>query len=198
LNDAAKRSRAGVCLRACMSFPTAPRTHSLSPHPATPPGPVRELQASVRREGDTLLLQYRLEGDLDSILLPQMPPKRADNLWKHSCFEAFLGGAGLSAYREYNFSPSGAWAIYDFDGYRSGMRADQWVVIPGIMTRREAGALILDATVDVRWMPTAMLAGPRLGVTAVIEDKAGGLSYWALKHPSEKPDFHHADGFIDV
>lgn len=150
----------------------------------------------MRRDGDTLLLQYRLEGDLDSLLLPRQDlPRRADNLWKHSCFEAFLGGAGSSPYREYNFSPSGGWAIYDFDGYRSGMRTDQRVVIPGIMTRRDAGAFILDATVDIRWMPTAMAAGPRLGVTAVIEDKAGVLSYWALKHPSEKPDFHHADGF---
>ena len=183
-------------LARCMSFPPAPQIHSLSPHPATPPGPVRELQASVRREGDTLLLQYRLEGDLDSILLPrQTMPRRADNLWKHSCFEAFLGGAGVSPYREYNFSPSGGWAIYDFDGYRSGMRTDPWVAIPGIMTRRDAGAFILDATVDIRWMPAAMAAGPRLGVTAVIEDKAGVLSYWALEHPSEKPDFHHADGF---
>jgi hypothetical protein len=182
-----------------MSFQTAPQIHHLSPHPASPAGPVRGLQASVRREGDTLFLQYRLEGNLDSILLPQQAmPGRADNLWKHSCFEAFLCGAGLSQYREYNFSPSGAWAIYDFDGYRSGMRSDPSVAIPAIMTRRDAGAFILDATVDLRWMPTAMAARPRLGVTAVIEDQAGVLSYWALKHPSEKPDFHHADGFVIV
>jgi hypothetical protein len=169
----------------------------LSPHPSTPPGPVRELRASVRREGDTLLLQYRLEGDLDSILLPhQAMPRRADNLWKHSCFEAFLGGGGIPSYREYNFSPSGNWAIYDFDGYRSGMRSDPWVVVPVIMTRRDAGSLVVDVTVDIRWMPTAMAARPRLGVTTVIEDKAGVLSYWSLRHPSEKPDFHHADGFL--
>jgi hypothetical protein len=179
-----------------MSAPPAPQIHSLTPHPASSPGPVRGLRASVRREGETLLLQYQLEGDLDSILLPhQAMPRRADNLWKHSCFEAFLGGAGISPYREYNFSPSGAWAIYDFDGYRSGMRTDPWVVRPGIMTRLDAGTLFVDVTVDIRWMPTAMARRPRLGVTAVIEDMAGVLSYWALKHPSEKPDFHHADGY---
>jgi hypothetical protein len=38
--------------------------------------------------------------------------------------------------------------------------------------------------------------GLRLGLAAVIEDKAQVLSYWALKHPAEKPDFHHADGFV--
>ena len=181
-----------------MSFPPSPRIFPLSPHPASPPGPVRGIRVSVRREGEALLLQYRLEGDLDSVLLPQQAmPKRADNLWKHTCFEAFIGSGGSPQYREYNFSPSGAWAIYDFDGYRSGMRADARVVVPGIMARRDAGAFILDATVDTRWLST-MPAGPRLGVTAVIEDQVGGLSYWALKHPSEKPDFHHADGFVIV
>ena len=182
-----------------MSFPLSPRIFSLSPHPASPPGPVRGIRVSVRREDEALLLQYQLEGDLDSVLLPQQDmPKRADNLWKHTCFEAFIGSGGSPRYREYNFSPSGAWAIYDFDGYRTGMRADAWVVVPGIMTRRDAGAFILDATVDVRWMTAAMAAGPKLGVTAVIEDKSGVLSYWALEHPSEKPDFHHADGFVIV
>ena len=38
--------------------------------------------------------------------------------------------------------------------------------------------------------------GLRLGLAAVIEDKARVLSYWALKHPAEKPDFHHADSFV--
>src|SRR5262245_12928132 len=134
-------------LARCMNFPPAPLIHPLLPHPASPAGPARELRVSVRRDADTLLLQYRLEGDLDSVLLPQqVMPRRADNLWQHTCFEVFVGGTSLASYREYNFSPSGAWAIYDFDGYRSGMRTDQWVVIPGIMTRREAGALILDAT----------------------------------------------------
>jgi hypothetical protein len=41
----------------------------------------------------------------------------------------------------------------------------------------------------------------RLGLSAVIEDDNGSLSYWALKHPSGKPDFHHPDAFaleIDV
>jgi hypothetical protein len=35
----------------------------------------------------------------------------------------------------------------------------------------------------------------RLGLSALIEDKSGGTSYWALAHPPGKPDFHHADSF---
>ena len=35
----------------------------------------------------------------------------------------------------------------------------------------------------------------RLGLTAVVEDRTQGLSYWALKHAAEKPDFHRAESF---
>jgi hypothetical protein len=41
--------------------------------------------------------------------------------------------------------------------------------------------------------PHASLA---LALSAVVEDEHGGLSYWALKHPPGKPDFHHPDLFV--
>jgi hypothetical protein len=49
----------------------------------------------------------------------------------------------------------------------------------------------LDAFVDWRDWPFI----ERIGLSAVIEDVDGGLSYWALAHPSDKPDFHHPDSF---
>jgi len=36
----------------------------------------------------------------------------------------------------------------------------------------------------------------RISLTAVIEDTSGRIAYWALKHAPDKPDFHHAAGFI--
>ena len=45
-------------------------------------------------------------------------------------------------------------------------------------------------------MKSFLVRGLRLGLAAVIEDKARVLSYWALKHPAEKPDFHHAGSFV--
>jgi hypothetical protein len=35
----------------------------------------------------------------------------------------------------------------------------------------------------------------RLGLSAMLEDTQARKSYWALKHPPGKPDFHHADCF---
>jgi hypothetical protein len=93
----------------------------LLPHPS--PGRVRELAVTVTRTSrDRLALNYRLTGDLGALRLPEpAPPLRADGLWKHSCFEAFIGHGGSGEYCEFNFSPSGAWAAYQFSGYRKGM-----------------------------------------------------------------------------
>jgi hypothetical protein len=46
-------------------------------------------------------------------------PERTDGLWQTTCCEMFLRQA--AGYREINLSPSGNWAAYGFDGYRSGM-----------------------------------------------------------------------------
>ena len=61
-------------------------------------------------------------GDIASWSSRRLPNRdRADDLWRTTCFELFVAGEG-TAYREYNFSPSGQWAAYDFDDYRAGMR----------------------------------------------------------------------------
>jgi hypothetical protein len=37
----------------------------------------------------------------------------------------------------------------------------------------------------------------RLNLSAVIEEKSGAKSYWALDHaPEAAPDFHHPDCFV--
>ena len=51
---------------------------------------------------------------------PPGVPRIATDLWRHTCFEAFIAVEGLPAYHEFNFAPSGEWAIYAFAGYRDG------------------------------------------------------------------------------
>jgi hypothetical protein len=177
--------------------------HVLLPHPVSEHGAVQglvqELAVTLRRgPGDQLSLEYHLRGDLPALRLPEpRPPARTDGLWRHTCFEAFIGHAGAREYWEFNFSPSGAWAAYHFSAYREGMAPLMKGAPPEI--RQQAGdeTLALEVALDLSWLARAPAgAGLRLGVAAVIEDRARVLSYWALKHPAEKPDFHHADGFV--
>lgn len=147
------------------------------------------MEVEARRSGRALSLEYRLGGAVDAVLWPPSAPrKRTDALWRTTCFEAFAGGA--SGYAEYNLSPSGAWAAYAFDDYREGMRSlDQ--AAPMIVTRRAPDLFVLTADVAL-----SHDAGGRFGLCAVIETLDGAISYWALAHPSDKPDFHHPDSFV--
>lgn len=146
---------------------------------------------------DGLTLRYAAAGTASNVRVAALSaPNRADNLWKTTCFEAFIGSAGGPAYYEFNFSPSTEWAAYRFSDYREGMAAAEDADEPSIQTRLSAARLELSARIDLGALDLPKGANLRIGVAAVIEETNGALSYWALGHPRGKPDFHHADGFV--
>jgi hypothetical protein len=166
-------------------------------HPLTPGAAVRGLEARVwRTDGaGAVAVAFTLDGDMARIRIPEpRPPRFADDLWQHTCFEMFVRHDGAEAYDEFNFSPSGEWAVYAFERYRDGRRSVKDAADPQIQVRRTAAGLELDAQVRVDGLPPG--AALNLGLTAVIEDIDGTLSYWALEHPADKPDFHSAEAFV--
>jgi hypothetical protein len=182
-------------------MPTPANTrHLLRPHPASPAAGVSSLAVDARARGGDLELLYRLAGDMAKLRIPApAPARRTDELWRHTCFEVFVALPGPAGYLEYNFSPSGAWAAYRFDDYRAGMSPLEQGVEPRIDCRPTDRGVDLHVTVDLAWLNLARPESPgalRLGLSAVIEDQAGVLSYWALAHASEKPDFHRAESFV--
>jgi hypothetical protein len=164
----------------------------LTPHPQTP-GVGLQVEARAKRGvGGRLMLAYSVMGE--SLRLPPlMAPARADELWRTTCFEAFIAAPASESYLEVNLSPSRAWALYAFDGYRGGMKSPP-VQPPDIDVRRSPGRLELSAVVDLADL--ASEGAWRLALTAVIEREDGAKSYWSLAHPEGKPDFHHAAGFV--
>ena len=65
---------------------------------------------------------------------------------------------------------------------------------PSIAATQTAGELHVTAAIEVG----AFLDAPwpwRIGLAAVVEDRAGGRAYFALQHPRESPDFHDVAGF---
>lgn len=175
---------------------SAEHVAALIPHPTTPLVAVRSLSAWVRREGPgRLALQYRLDAELARLLVPPRGAgQRTDELWKHTCFEAFVAVAGETSYREFNFSPSGDWAAYGFSAYREGMSLAQLLEPPQIEVSQGKGRLQLDAR--VAWPEDTAAQILRVGLTAVIETEEGTPAYFAAKHaPGKKPDFHHPESF---
>jgi hypothetical protein len=166
-------------------------TADLIRHPTTDCDPIRRIGVEMSRARDALLLSYRIEGEVSRLSMPVAgPAQRADDLWQHSCFEAFLRAAGGEGYHEFNFSPSGAWAAYRFAGRRRGRESPE-LTAPRLEVRRGPDWLAMNIQLSLAGI--AELAGSipiSAGLTVVIEDERGGLSYWALAHGAALPDFH--------
>ena len=161
-------------------------------HPEFPCDAVAAIAVDVERPAPAqLVLRYRLTGITGALVLPPAANGRADELWRRTCLEAFVQPLPGAAYTELNLSPGGQWAAYHFDDYRHDMTyAD--LAEPRTMAQREGDVLEFTAVCDLDLRP---LAAWRLGMTAVIEEQGGRISYWALKHPQGRPDFHNADCF---
>ncbi|HWK36912.1 DOMON-like domain-containing protein [Sphingomonas sp.] len=171
---------------------------SLVPHPDHPPRAIRAVEVALGRSvGDALLLSYRV-APAASLLLPDHGGVRMDGLWRSTCFELFVKEFRAAAYREFNFAPTGAWAAYGFDDWRTGMTPLE-IEAPHLVDCRlddRAGDYRQRYELDVVLAAHSLPARPgSASVTAVIEENDGTKSYWALRHPPGKPDFHHPDCF---
>jgi hypothetical protein len=164
-------------------------------HPDFPPSAAHAVEVAVDRSGGGLLsLSYVVTGRIADLVIPsRASPARTDDLWQHTCFEAFLRAPGGESYVEVNLSPSSEWAVYALTGYRTRgpdpVAPAPFIDADGGRTRFELRASLDMSAVlpsDATW---------RVGLAAVLEEKGGGRSYWSLAHPPGQPDFHHADTF---
>jgi hypothetical protein len=167
---------------------------SLKPHPSTPfeAGTCIEVELD-RPSPQALRLTYEVRADLERVLVPvATKPARARKLWEHCCFEAFIRPGEGQPYWEFNFAPSGEWAAYRLSSHRAGMAEAEQPEPPRIATRATGDLLQVyvdfqpGLPVDLSW---------KVGLSAVIEDREGQRSFWALAHPPGEPDFHSPDCF---
>ena len=161
-------------------------------HPDMPSTSVRAIDVEVIAIGPRdVSLEYRLTGASRLVVPESRLPVRTDGLWQATCFELFLGGED-ERYLEFNFSPSGQWAAYSFDGYRAGMCDLPLAIPPRIRVLSLDDGLIVQVDFDPGAFAKQMSWA---GLAAVIAETDGTRSYWALAHPPGQPDFHHPDCF---
>lgn len=166
--------------------------------PFAPPAAPRSLRVRARLDGGRLTLRFVLEGELEDLELPRPagPPRRRDGLWRDTCFEGFLAGAGEAAYREVNLAPTGDWAIYAFRAPREGMSPVASVAALEWNTHRVTGRHAIRFTVDLPSLGLDPAPGLELGAGAVLRRRDGEREYWALAHPGPAPDFHCRAAFL--
>lgn len=168
-------------------------------HPATPCAIPLAITAEVCASelgGETVLrIEFEVVGEIGRLHVP--PPvlmsAPADGLWQHTCFETFVGGPSGNAYEEFNFSPSGQWAHYAFSNERQREGSGHSAGLPCIQIENSPTSLKLSASAACSGPPAGRPSA--VGICAVIEQTDGSLSYWALHHPKDRPDFHDRNGW---
>lgn len=152
-------------------------------------------------------LTFRVEG-AHHFELPSLESavKREMNLWEKSCFEIFIRPLNTEAYLEFNLSPNGDWNAFVFKDYRTPLMEDGALTLapmqkdPVCATTgipRSDAPWRLDVQIDLSHLPKEfhLPANRMIGLSCVLKDLKGGLHYFALSHPGEKPDFHHQESF---
>lgn len=116
---------------------------------------------------------------------------RLHEIWKSTCFEAFIKPKNQKQYWEINVNPSRAWNVYKFSSYRepsppvedSGWKLIEFSFEPGSLSVKFSHDLSLASRFEV-------------GLSCIFDMMDGKKSYWALEHSQDKPDFHNAKTFI--
>jgi hypothetical protein len=164
-------------------------------HPDSSCFAVTHVEAEIAcPQSRSLALAYVVTGRISDIAMPTADvATRMDELWRHTCFEAFVA-AGV-AYYEFNFAPSRHWAAYRFSSYRTGMRVATEIGAPQIAMEWSPARYTLQTSLEMDQLLLSRDATLRLGLSAVIEENSGQRSFWALAHPPGKADFHHSDCF---
>jgi hypothetical protein len=174
-------------------------------HPDSVCSAVNRIEVDVARpRAGCLTLAYVVTGRIGDLAMPaEAIAARTDELWRRTCFEAFIRSSPGAAYYEFNFAPSTQWAAYGFAGYRNGKREASEIKPPRITVEASSERYLLQASLELDPILPSVAGGGdgadalwRLGLSAVIEEANGDQSFWALAHPPGKADFHHPDSWV--
>lgn len=167
--------------------------HPLWPHA---PAPYR-VGVTLHPEAGDLILHYRVEKSsaqalgFPLVFSAEPAGARRDGLWAASCAELFVMTEG-GHYREFNFAPSGAFACYDFSGYRTPTAQAPTPTIPAPRIRfsqTSEGLAYWEVALCADALPQAPIQAFQCSV--VLKSARQGCSFWALAHPPLGPaDFH--------
>jgi len=167
--------------------------------PFTPVQDLPDLGITVRlaRRSNKASLSYTIRGPIREIEVPEPVETRlrTGRLWEETCLEFFLATKGSPQYWEINLSPSGRWNIYRFSGYREEMQEEAaFTSLPfRVEDGKDSFSLDVELRLDRIISPNTPL---HVGVSATIKLRRDLMTYWALSHPGQKPDFHRRESFL--
>jgi hypothetical protein len=152
----------------------------------------------VRINSNDLEFEFNISGATELVQLtpPTQNPSslraRKDDLWKHTCFEAFFSEdrKDSSPYYEMNCATNGDWNAYILDSYRQGLRP---AALSANLLDFQATTGKLHLKIRIRGEDLSRIK--HLSLAAVIEFSDSSKSYFAPKHAGTVADFHLKESF---
>ncbi|MBN2801686.1 MAG: hypothetical protein JXR91_01195 [Deltaproteobacteria bacterium] len=168
--------------------------------PFSKTGTASEVTVEISKNSDLLTLLYtikkfQIEKPVTLSDFQISNNLRTDELWKHTCFEIFIGTEDSDEYWEFNFSTSGKWNCYHFDNYRKEMTQEPdtaLLMFSAIQDNQDALFNIKVKLPKNLANKNKLLSSPAVIVES-IQNGMRNFEYYASSHKNNKPDFHRKD-----
>ena len=153
------------------------------------------IEGILTLSSNKISLHFKITGVLKNYQFPQIDKlKRANELWKATCFELFLANSKTKIYYEINISPTLHWNIYRLETYRAEPKELIVSSEPLIEIREDEESYEIDFELECKELNLAEFDQYNLAVILLnIENER---EFWAVNLVGESPDFHDRGRFI--
>ena len=144
-----------------------------------------------------LHIEFRVTGELDNYIFPQKSNlKRADELWKATCFELFLRNTETEAYYELNFTSSLSWNFSYLNSYRAKVQEVKGLgqVKIEVFTNDNNFKIFFELETDTFSFNQFNI----YNAAVILKNSNDERTFWSLGLPSKVPDFHDEKGFLKL
>lgn len=161
-----------------------------------------DVQIELNQNSDSFFVSYSLKKNIGLVDLgPSTPHKeRVMKLWEKTCFEIFIKNE-KDSYVEFNFSPNFEWNCFYFQKKGDALKEWERMNRPSTDILLSLDHYFLVAEIRKELFPPGFFDGNHelsVGISSVLKEKSGSLSYWALSHHDSRPNFHDFRSFVKM
>lgn len=143
-----------------------------------------------------LCLTFRINGELKEYIFPkQSKLKKANELWKATCFELFLADEE-ERYYELNFSSSLVWNLYVLDAYRAEPKEFELEEEPNITIVQKDNEFHIVFELETKAINFEKFK--YYNMATILLNKEKERTFWTINHLNDTPNFHNKESFFNI
>ena len=145
------------------------------------------VEASLEIEDKNFKLEYQVKGEVNNYIFSKPSrEKRANELWRATCFELFLAPKESLNYWELNLSPSKAWNFYAFDNYKLCMREEKNISLPIIHISQKKN----NYSLSLKFNFDRELKEADFNLAVILLDREKNRHFYSINRKENGVDFH--------